>query len=68
MSTHGQCTRPKAGVAVLQARIPNCCAACERLRALGVVFALEPVERYGNVNAGFRAPSGNGWKLIEACR
>ena len=24
-----------------------------------------PVERYGTVDAGFRDPSGNGWKLIE---
>ncbi len=25
----------------------------------------EPVERYGAVDASFRAPSGNGWKMIE---
>ncbi|MGZ3454553.1 MAG: VOC family protein, partial [Polyangiales bacterium] len=23
-------------------------------------------ERYGSVDAGFRDPSGNGWKMIEA--
>jgi hypothetical protein len=26
------------------------------------------VERYGKVDAGFRDPSGNGWKMIEAPR
>ena len=24
------------------------------------------LDRYGKVDAGFRDPSGNGWKLIEA--
>ena len=28
----------------------------------------EPVERFGNVDAGFRDPSGNGWKLIQRAR
>jgi hypothetical protein len=27
-----------------------------------------PVDRYGTVDAGFRDPSGNGWKMIEAHR
>jgi hypothetical protein len=26
------------------------------------------MSRYGNVDAGFRDPSGNGWKMIEARR
>ena len=26
----------------------------------------EPTERYGNVDAGIRDPSANGWKMIEA--
>jgi hypothetical protein len=26
------------------------------------------VDRYGTVDAGFRDPSGNGWKMIEAQR
>ena len=29
-------------------------------------FTQEPIERYGNVDAGFRDPSGNGWKMIQA--
>ena len=30
----------------------------------GVEFIQEPIERYGRVDANFRDPSGNGWKLI----
>jgi catechol 2,3-dioxygenase-like lactoylglutathione lyase family enzyme len=42
-----------------------------RLRAdahRGVEFTQEPVARFGSVDAGFRDPSGNGWKMIEARR
>ncbi len=46
--------------------VDDCRAEHDRLRALGVEFTQEPVERYGNVDAGFRDPSGNGWKMIEA--
>ncbi len=38
----------------------------ERLRAAGVEFTQEPIDRYGSVDAGFRDPAGNGWKMIEA--
>ena len=48
--------------------VDDCRAACERLRARGVEFTQEPVDRYGTVDAGFRDPSGNGWKMIEARR
>jgi catechol 2,3-dioxygenase-like lactoylglutathione lyase family enzyme len=48
--------------------VDDCRAACERLRAKGVEFTQEPVDRYGTVDAGFRDPSGNGWKMIEARR
>lgn len=40
-------------------------AACEVLRARGVELTQEPVERFGSVDAGFRDPSGNGWKLVQ---
>ena len=40
-------------------------AAYEQMRARGVEFTQEPVERYGAVDASFRDPSGNGWKLVE---
>jgi len=33
-----------------------------------VEFTQEPVDRYGSMDAGFRDPSGNGWKLLEARR
>jgi catechol 2,3-dioxygenase-like lactoylglutathione lyase family enzyme len=46
--------------------VDDCRAACDRLQARGVEFTQEPVERYGNVDASFRDPSGNGWKMIEA--
>lgn len=48
--------------------VDDCRAACERLRARGVEITQEPVERYGSVDAGFRDPSGNGWKMIQARR
>ena len=38
------------------------------LRAAGVEFTQEPVERYGSIDAGFRDPAGNGWKMIQAPR
>src|SRR5262245_4194573 len=40
--------------------------AFDRMKARGVEFTQEPVERFGSVDAGFRDPSGNGWKLIQA--
>jgi catechol 2,3-dioxygenase-like lactoylglutathione lyase family enzyme len=46
--------------------VDDCRAEHERLRAAGVEFTQEPVERYGTVDAGFRDPSGNGWKMIQA--
>jgi catechol 2,3-dioxygenase-like lactoylglutathione lyase family enzyme len=48
--------------------VDDCRAAHERLRARGVEFIQQPEERYGSVDASFRDPSGNGWKLIEARR
>jgi len=46
--------------------VNDCRAAYERLPARGVEFTQEPVDRYGAVDASFRDPSGNGWKMIEA--
>jgi catechol 2,3-dioxygenase-like lactoylglutathione lyase family enzyme len=46
--------------------VDDCRAACERFRAAGVEFTQEPTERYGSVDAGFRDPSGNGWKMVQA--
>lgn len=46
--------------------VDDCRAAYEQMRAEGVEFTQEPIGRYGTVDAGFRDPSGNGWKMIEA--
>ncbi|MEQ1500991.1 MAG: VOC family protein [Myxococcota bacterium] len=43
-------------------------AAYDRMLARGVEFTQEPIARFGSVDAGFRDPSGNGWKMIEARR
>ena len=46
--------------------VDNCRAAYETLHAKGVEFTQPPMDRYGAVDAGFRDPSGNGWKMIGA--
>ncbi|HEY9101591.1 VOC family protein [Chitinimonas sp.] len=46
--------------------VDDCRAAYERLSKKGVEFTQEPVDRYGTVDAGFRDPSGNGWKMIQS--
>ena len=46
--------------------VDDCRAAHQRMLAKGVEFTQEPVDRYGTIDAGFRDPSGNGWKLIQA--
>ena len=46
--------------------VENCRAAYDEMLARGVEFTQAPTERYGAVDASFRDPSGNGWKMIEA--
>jgi len=46
--------------------VDDCREAYKGMRARGVEFTQEPVDRYGSVDASFRDPSGNGWKMIEA--
>lgn len=46
--------------------VDDCRASYEQMRARGVEFTQEPIDRYGNVDASFRDPSGNGWKMIQA--
>ena len=48
--------------------VDDCRAAYDRMNDRGVEFTQEPVDRFGSVDAGFRDPSGNGWKLIESRR
>lgn len=56
----------KGAMPPLVLAVRDCRAAYARLRGLGVEFTQEPVDRYGSVDAGFRDPSGNGWKMISA--
>jgi len=46
--------------------VEDCRAAYDEFSGRGVEFTQEPIARYGSVDASFRDPSGNGWKLIEA--
>ena len=46
--------------------VDDCRAAFDQFNARGVEFTQEPVARFGSVDASFRDPSGNGWKLIQA--
>jgi catechol 2,3-dioxygenase-like lactoylglutathione lyase family enzyme len=48
--------------------VNDCRATHKRMREQGVEFTQEPAERFGTVDAGFRDPSGNGWKLIQSRR
>lgn len=58
----------KGAMPPLVLEVDDCRAAYDRMRARGVEFTQEPVDRYGNVDAGFRDPSGNGWKMIQPRR
>ncbi len=55
----------KGAMPPLVLAVDDCRAAHARLQALGVEFTQEPTERYGTIDAGFRDPSGNGWKMIQ---
>jgi catechol 2,3-dioxygenase-like lactoylglutathione lyase family enzyme len=56
----------KGAMPPLVLQVDDCRAAYERMSGKGVEFTQEPVERFGSVDAGFRDPSGNGWKMVEA--
>ena len=58
----------KGAMPPLVLQVKDCRAAYEALSAKGVEFIQEPISRYGQVDAGFRDPSGNGWKMIERQR
>ena len=58
----------KGAMPPLVLQVDDCRAAYERMRGKGVEFTQEPIDRYGTVDAGFRDPSGNGWKMIQARR
>jgi catechol 2,3-dioxygenase-like lactoylglutathione lyase family enzyme len=46
--------------------VEDCKTTFEAMRKRGVEFTQEPIDRYGSIDAGFRDPSGNGWKLVQA--
>jgi len=55
----------KGAMPPLVMAVDDCRATYELLCSRGVEFTQEPIARYGNVDANFRDPSGNGWKIIE---
>jgi catechol 2,3-dioxygenase-like lactoylglutathione lyase family enzyme len=56
----------KGAMPPLVLEVDDCRAAFEEMRGRGVEFTQEPIARFGNVDASFRDPSGNGWKMLEA--
>ena len=56
----------KGAMPPLVLEVDNCRAVYDRLLGKGVEFTQEPIERFGTVDAGFRDPSGNGWKMIQS--
>ena len=54
------------GIPFTSFAVDNVQEAFERLTSRGVRFTQEPTDRYGSVDAGFRDPAGNGWKMIQA--
>jgi len=58
----------KGAMPPLVLAVEDCRAAYERMCACGVEVTQEPIDRYGTVDAGFRDPSGNGWKMIQERR
>jgi catechol 2,3-dioxygenase-like lactoylglutathione lyase family enzyme len=58
----------KGAMPPLVLEVDDCFATYDKLQGKGVEFTQEPVERYGTVDAGFRDPSGNGWKMIQTRR
>lgn len=55
----------KGAMPPLVLHVDDCRAAYLRMQRRGVEFTQEPIDRFGNVDAGFRDPSGNGWKMIQ---
>ncbi len=58
----------KGAMPPLVLTVDDCRGAYDRMLAGGVEFTQEPIDRFGTVDAGFRDPSGNGWKMIQARR
>jgi len=56
----------KGAMPPLVLTVEDCRSAYDRMSAAGVEFTQEPIERFGSVDASFRDPSGNGWKMVQA--
>ena len=56
----------KGAMPPLVLQVDDCRAAYEAMSGKGVEFTQEPIARFGSVDASFRDPSGNGWKMVEA--
>jgi uncharacterized glyoxalase superfamily protein PhnB len=56
----------KGAMPPLVLNVADCNAAYLKMRERGVEFTQEPVSRFGSVDASFRDPAGNGWKMIQA--
>lgn len=55
----------KGAMPALVLEVSDVKATAELWKSRGVEFNQEPVARFGSVDAGFRDPSGNGWKLAQ---
>jgi len=58
----------KGAMPPLVLSVTDCRASYDRMLTRGVEFTQAPIDRFGTVDAGFRDPSGNGWKMIQARR
>jgi catechol 2,3-dioxygenase-like lactoylglutathione lyase family enzyme len=58
----------KGAMPPLVLMVDDCRGSYDRMLADGVEFTQEPIDRFGKVDAGFRDPSGNGWKMIQERR
>jgi catechol 2,3-dioxygenase-like lactoylglutathione lyase family enzyme len=56
----------KGAMPPLVLTVSDCRARYAEWKEKGVEFTQEPTDRYGSVDAGFRDPAGNGWKMIQA--
>lgn len=61
-------TLAKGAMPPMLLMVEDCRKAHEAMKARGVEFTQEPTARFGSVDANFRDPSGNGWKMMEPRR
>lgn len=45
--------------------VEDCQVTYDLMRKRGVEFTQKPVTRYWSVDASFRDPSGNAWKVVQ---